>query len=1540
MRESESRSVVKILGGTDVKIQFQKPVNEKQKYSSKKLLVAFSILIAVVVSVAGGQPAHAAYLFINRTTANGLGGNSVNGVFADDDAIYAATIGGLSISTDGGNAFINKTTSDGLGANSVLGVYVSGGTVYAATGNGLSISNDGGNSFTNKTIDDGLGGYTVYRVFANGGTIYAATDGGLSISTDGGSTFTNKTVADGLGEGEVGCVFADGSLVYAGTGGGLSISTDGGNTFTNKTTANGLGGNLVFGVFVMGNTVYAATEGGLSISTDGGNTFTNKTTDDGLGSNIVGGVYAIGNTVYAATEHGLSISNDSGGIFVNYTAADGLGDNAVYNVFATSSIVYAATFGGLSIAATGINEIVVINTNDTGPGSLRQALADSSDGDTIRFDSALAGQTIYLASELEVNKSVTINGMDLTSHIRISGDTDNNGTGDVQLMTITSLSTVSIYGIDFVSGKNSPGTNSGGINNLGSLAIYSSAFLDNMGDQGGAIRNSGILTVDDTIFNNNSALEGGAILNNPNTQAEIRNSAFNWNSADAGEGGAGAIANLGTISIFDCSFIENTAHNGGAIVNSFGGTMTISASIFTGNSASGLGGAAYNFEGTTTITQSTFSANNAYSGGAIGIGKFGEQYPATTNISESIIINNQASYSAGGVLFESGTSISLDKVSMSGNSAPIVGGILNASYKPLLITNSAIFNNIASLSPYPGGILTLSSPLTIRNSTITGNSGTGVGAQGETVISNSTIAGNTGNGLDFFDFTLTITNTILANNGGLDCQNQYGTVVVNENNLIETNLNCGVPMLTSDPNLGPLANNSGITQTLALLPGSPAINAGNDATCETTDQRGVARPEGPHCDIGAYEYHYAEIYYVKPLATGTGDCLSWDNACTLENALITAIGGDEIWVTAGTHKPAIGTDRHATFQLKEGVAIYGGFAGTETARDQRDPLVNIVILSGDLNGDDIGFTNNDENVYHVVTGANNATLDGFTIVAGNAANVDVGPSCGGGMYNEYSNPTLTNIIFRGNWARCGGGMYNDRQSNPMLVNISFNGNSAMWGGGMYNDRQSNPILVNVTFNGNSATESGGGMYNYGSNPALTNVTFSVNSAVYAGGGMENHFSSPALTNGTFNNNSAGFYGGGMGNEYGSNTQIRNTIFWENTAPTGTQIYNSGSTLSVSDSVVQGGCSAGSICTRIISTNPMLGSLGNYGGFTQTIPLLPGSSAIDTGNDAICQAAVGAPDFGAGGLDQRGVTRPQGTHCDIGAFEVDQLPPTDIQIDYTSVAENQPIGTIVGTLTTTDPDAGDTHTYSFCGGADDTSFQISGSDLQTNAVFDFETKNSYNICIRTDDGHGGTFDKVFTITATNVIETLTATFHSVGTNDGWVLESTETSNMGGTMNSTATVFNLGDNAADKQYRAILHFNTSSLPDTAVITKATLKIRKQGLAGADPFATLGKILVDIRTGAFSNNNALQLTDFQVAAHKNIAGVIWNTPVNYWYSVVFPSSAFPYLNETGVTQFRLRFQIGDNDNATADYLKFFSGDHPTASVRPTLIVEYYVP
>jgi uncharacterized delta-60 repeat protein len=187
------------------------------------------------------------------------------------------------------------------------------------------------------------------------------------------------------------------------------------------------------------------------------------------------------------------------------------------------------------------------------------------------------------------------------------------------------------------------------------------------------------------------------------------------------------------------------------------------------------------------------------------------------------------------------------------------------------------------------------------------------------------------------------------------------------------------------------------------------------------------------------------------------------------------------------------------------------------------------------------------------------------------------------------------------------------------------------------------------------------------------------------------------------------------------------------------------------------------------------------------------------------------------------------------------------------------------------------------------------------------------------------------------------FQSADKEDGWILEATEISNSGGTMNAAETTFTLGDGVLDKQYRAILSFNTAALPDTAVITRATLKIRVYGrlVGDNDPFTWGQGLGVDICKGTFGAR-ALQLTDFNSNDSTNcklLVGRFGKTPVNGWYSANLLSTA-DKIDQTGLTQFRLRFSKDDNDDKLSDYWRFFSGDHATASLRPTLTIEYYVP
>ena len=183
------------------------------------------------------------------------------------------------------------------------------------------------------------------------------------------------------------------------------------------------------------------------------------------------------------------------------------------------------------------------------------------------------------------------------------------------------------------------------------------------------------------------------------------------------------------------------------------------------------------------------------------------------------------------------------------------------------------------------------------------------------------------------------------------------------------------------------------------------------------------------------------------------------------------------------------------------------------------------------------------------------------------------------------------------------------------------------------------------------------------------------------------------------------------------------------------------------------------------------------------------------------------------------------------------------------------------------------------------------------------------------------------------------FRSAAGRDGWVLESTETGNRGGSLNSTGNVV-VGDNASDKQYRSILSFDTSRLPDNATLLKVSLKIRLSRVTGTDPFTTHGQLRADINTSSFGDD-ALEVADFQaLASHNNVGHFTLVSGSLDWYILTLGTGNYGYINLTGITQFRLRFAVDDNDDLSADFMAFFSGDYGTASSRPTLTIDYYVP
>ncbi|MEN6309419.1 MAG: chitobiase/beta-hexosaminidase C-terminal domain-containing protein [Anaerohalosphaeraceae bacterium] len=372
---------------------------------------------------------------------------------------------------------------------------------------------------------------------------------------------------------------------------------------------------------------------------------------------------------------------------------------------------------------------------------------------------------------------------------------------------------------------------------------------------------------------------------------------------------------------------------------------------------------------------------------------------------------------------------------------------------------------------------------------------------------------------------------------------------------------------------------------------SAVIEQGNEITVSVDPAtilkaiayKGFLRPSG----IKKAVYRLAGIVYVNAEATGANTGMSWADAFTeLQSALEMSFSGDEIWVAKGTYKPTQevgGTDRrYRSFQLKNGIGLYGGFNGTEIDREQRDWKVNLTILSGDLDendNDNIAYneSSRQDNCYHVfyhpdgLSLNNTAVLDGCVIIGGNA-NVTTSNDSdewrgGGGMYNYDSSPTITYCVFKNNSVySCGGGIYNSVSSNPIITNCAFsNNNSYYYGGGMYN-AYANPTINNCVFDSNSSGIYGGGLCNEFSNPMICNCIFAANMS-NQNSGMYNSDSNPVVMNCVFSDNSAKncvIY------NIRSCPVITNCTFYRNTATVGSifGIYNTNnSQLHISNTVL-------------------------------------------------------------------------------------------------------------------------------------------------------------------------------------------------------------------------------------------------------------------------------------------------------------------------------------------------------------------------------------
>lgn len=475
--------------------------------------------------------------------------------------------------------------------------------------------------------------------------------------------------------------------------------------------------------------------------------------------------------------------------------------------------------------------------------------------------------------------------------------------------------------------SNTTADNGGGIRNLGTLTVNGGSVISyNQSDYGGGIRNEGILTMQDSTVSDNTANFGGGIdhyvgrLTMLNTTVErnaavhsgggmttgsdalIEDSAFRQNTAEAGGGIDSHEAGV-TLTLNRCTFIGNTAHvpggNGGALSNSEA-TVEINVGIFEGNAADVAGGAVYNTAaGAMTINDSTFSGNTA-SSAADGYGGAIENF-GTLALNGSTFTDNTARWN-GGAIENWGGQLTVAGCTFTTNSANAGGAINNNWYGTLNITDSTLRENTAGAG---GGLYNdNNSPAEVSGATFVGNSATdttggGISNAGGSslTVANSTFSANTaasyGGGIHNQDGVVTLTNVTLMGNssgggggisnsdagtlkyrntvvagspGGGDCLSS-GAIGENIHNLVQDG-SCS-PLLTGDPRLDALADNGGPTETHALLPDSPAIDAGDPATCPATDQRGEARDDWA-CDIGAFELKYADSDHVVKEIGGPG----------------------------------------------------------------------------------------------------------------------------------------------------------------------------------------------------------------------------------------------------------------------------------------------------------------------------------------------------------------------------------------------------------------------------------------------------------------------------------------------------------------------------------------------------------------------------------------------------------------------------------------------------------------------------------------------
>ena len=546
-----------------------------------------------------------------------------------------------------------------------------------------------------------------------------------------------------------------------------------------------------------------------------------------------------------------------------------------------------------------------------------------------------------------------------------------------------------------------------------------------------------------------------------------------------------------------------TPDNSGAGFLVTGGTITIANCTFSRNRAAWSGGGGFVAGGTAYIFNCRFLDNR---GGAAGGGL---RFSGGGIVANCLFVGNSAASGYGGALFTD-SSLARDIVNCTfyGNHCAEYGGAFASNGPNARLRNCISAFNTAGVGPE---IYDISGPAEVSHCLIQalGQPAYVYPGVGNINADPRWVSPATG------DFRLT----------------SYSPCVDRGSNAL---LPADVADLDHDGN------------TVEVLP----IDLSGNVRVIDGDGDGVAT-----VDMGAFERSdapYGTVLRVKPKAPGRDDGASWATAFEhLQDALAAAQPGDQVWVAAGTYRPdrtaatPNGTgNRSSSFELVSGVAVYGGFAGTETELSQRDPTANVTILSGDLGENDgPDFANDDENAYHVITATDTAAgtrLDGFTVTGANTTGTP--DNSGAGFL--VTGGTIT------------------------IANCTFSRNRAAWSGGGGFVAGGTAYIFNCRFLDNRGGAAGGGL-RFSGGGIVANCLFVGNSAASGYGGALFTDSSLArdIVNCTFYGNHCAEYGGAFASN-GPNARLRNCISAFNTAGVGPEIYDISGPAEVSHCLIQ------------------------------------------------------------------------------------------------------------------------------------------------------------------------------------------------------------------------------------------------------------------------------------------------------------------------------------------------------------------------------------